>query len=384
MVRTLILFVLFLFSGTTATSTADTDICTALELLPDDEVLFTVADSVPARFWNNNKFQTIVLTTAKNGTNRSYEGFKSVFDAQLSLKAAYGDSGLYILSSIEDDTFGVDYSSYPGCQSFEWLGWKADGVLLCFDTLSPNQLMSDPRRNFPMEGMWLSRSHVTYQINLVDSGDQSFLYQTSFNPQWDSLNGINLIGRPGEKTMFVRKWTPLQSLSKSDPDLIIRHFFIDSIHRAIEWRIPYRMVGTGIKRPASWKKEIACNFGYYDMEGPCTNAADELFWMKNDYEYPGRCFGRLVFGPLAVPVDSIARLYTAKPLDISPMVYTTRGRRVTKKPASAPVKRSENGIVLIRSIDRDGCIMYKKNVAGIWEEIRVPLGQDTAGAGRIP
>jgi hypothetical protein len=247
--------------------------------------------------WGQSNLQHILLTVASHGRSRSSRGFESEQDALMKVRAAYGSRGIYFLLEICDDRFGFRELE-PRCEQFTWLEWRNDGVDLFLDALPPEVLFKDTSENFFLPGIHFSRSSALYQYRVSGEEPAGWMYSTRYNPGHSRRTGIRLVGDSGDSTYFVRRRISATIEGTAGGSAGCERILLDSLCRALEWFVPYSLVGNGIPAPAVDKGgAIAVNFCYSDMDDRCSDGFDDLKWRRDDPWAPEGAWGTLVFGP---------------------------------------------------------------------------------------
>lgn len=144
---------------------------TAYRLPSSMETSFSAFDGNLSPFWNEWQIQSIecpLLQPFHEKESSSSENpmeernqFHGPFDAQMTVRAAYGENGLYLLFDVIDDEF-------PGPRSR--FSWANDAVDFFLDRHSPEELYGDTAKYFFLKGSEaeLTQSQIQFQHSFAE------------------------------------------------------------------------------------------------------------------------------------------------------------------------------------------------------------------------
>jgi hypothetical protein len=231
--------------------------------------------------WGSNRDQ-VLLSVKCCGWQRDSAAFAAAADAELVVRAAYGEKGAYLYCEVTDD---------------EWVhaetGWVRDALDMYVDRLSLATLRSlDPSDAYMMPGQWtVTKSYAQMAVPVAGGALDSLSYN-AYTSRWGHLSETMVGLGSGDGGPFV-------DIVELGPN-----------RRAIEWHIPWSLYGNGGMAAPSEGQRAALVIGYNDADGHTKRAPDALRW-KNRSDPWKRCpdpadpkamspcdsWGEIEFGP---------------------------------------------------------------------------------------
>jgi hypothetical protein len=211
-------------------------------------------------------------------------------DAQLFIKGAWGEKGLYLLVEVIDDVFigllnnagtaqelpPTENQAYKGAEQ-----WMNDCFDMCMDKVD-----SDELKNHFISGML---DQVTYTVNVYQyrfgSIEPASIVRVSYvDPAWKECNVNNCWALITQQLSLVE--------AEQNYGVQIEVVAENSTRKAQEWLIPWKSISTGISKPATGSR-TAATFQYNDMDGVATSSdplqdLDVLFFKNRSSIYTHR------------------------------------------------------------------------------------------------
>ncbi len=295
---------------------------------------FSTSDGSPSAFWdtdwaNRDRIDLI----APDNANPDGAPFTGTDDASVVIKAAADCAGLYLLCSVEDNTW-VDKASADD--------WGADAIDLYLDNQSADDIATCDGCYIGLYNTTLTYATQQFQVWMGASAlPASLQYQAYDDNLW-------------AWAAAVYTFADLTAALGIEFEVM----GVDATHKAQEWFIPWRSVGNGgLPEVPSSGTRIALSGGYNDKDGD-NPSPGELRWLGRDPwaadAQQTQYWGDLAMGdgfvagtPCAMGVRGVnpatpARVFVSH--GTAPSEYLIDGRR-----AGAGTGPRACGVVVIRS-----------------------------------
>ncbi|MDD5675295.1 MAG: hypothetical protein PHC61_14085, partial [Chitinivibrionales bacterium] len=247
----------------------------AYQLSAAQESEFSTTDGIRSPFWNawdvctdKLDYQYCDPSCCAGGT----VPMVGPLDCQLTVYAAYGQTGVYLYLKVEDDSW-VDYQNVVNNQYGDYSQWANDAADLYFDN-QPSSTIFDAMTAGTALGVG-SKTPSTrqYLLRFGGSTPPTAMYINEFNPAYLT-----------DETLQAFTLTP-HTFADAAATLGIRNEIIGQSSgntRVQEWIIPWSQVGNpGLASVPNLGTMTACNFGYNDVDVGMTSGVKALRVGKN-------------------------------------------------------------------------------------------------------
>jgi len=231
----------------------------AYYISPEEAQTFSSTDEQISPFWNQKwRNRDYIRMTPEKNTYEARLPFENNADANVIIKAAGNDEGLFLLIEVEDNSWTKPLKTLEG--------GAIDAVDLYFDPQSSEAIKKGAPDIYVTTTNGIINSTITrtttqYQISLEDTIVKFSEYMPTFNsfsPTPLNFNQIRIM-RGGMRFENIK---------------------IDSVTRAQEWYIPWTQIGLEGKPEVGTK--IAFAGGYNDIDTPVLDSMKCLRWKKID------------------------------------------------------------------------------------------------------
>jgi hypothetical protein len=297
--------VLFSYSFAAEYDPADA-VLVAYELTPDEEGMYSNTDGALSNFWSawdkdtQNKLDYVHELPSTHGSGIAgagpddvcygvcgctYPGFTSgEDDAQLFVKAAWGEKGMYMLVEAVDDIFvglvatGGDAQimseTMPGETSayIDAGSWMNDCFDMFLDIYPSDQLSPHIMAN-TLD--YLTYTTYQYQYRFGSNEPASLIRINYVDPTWKECN-------PDCWSLLFNKYAVTEA--EQLYQIKIETVFENEGKKTQEWLIPWKSVAAGIPKPTIGAR-TAVTFQYNDMDAMAADMPDlddlDVLFFKN-------------------------------------------------------------------------------------------------------
>jgi hypothetical protein len=273
----------------------------AYELIPQQEEQFDYTDGKVSEFWmawegpQAGELDYVheipethgagAVTAGDPEINPEYDscyyiepGFTDgIDDAQLFIRAAWGEKGLYLYAETLDDLFvGLvadpeEMATLPPWENQSYVGaeqWMND----CFDFALDIYNSEEQKSHFIDFPSQLTRTFRQYQFRYSTPSQPAIIARINYiDPQWPDMC---LPQTNGQCWPLKMNQYAIEEI-RSDFGILFEVLDVGANRRAQEWCIPWSEIGTGITKPAAGTR-CAVSFGYNDIDATETAYIDDL------------------------------------------------------------------------------------------------------------
>jgi hypothetical protein len=252
-------------------------ILVAYGLTRELESLFSSADNALSPFWSliGDDSDRMVLTQRKNGAPGSSFNFVLTHDCNMTVKAAYGADGIYLLMEINDDNDVAWPNHFAGTEK-EQFYLNFDAVDLLLDSRSVAQI-SDPLNSglLVSRNFGLTTTTRQYQVACGIRENRPAGFKRALSDPWDFHDTYYTFAEA--KAIF---------------GIQIENITLAPFYKAQEWFIPWSEVGGGLSGEPGPGARLAFTAGFNDRDegehfppgvtssGGTLNASNALRWIK--------------------------------------------------------------------------------------------------------
>jgi len=216
-----------------------------------------IRDGVISAFWNDWGGKDYIEMIAPDDCYPDRCGFVGSDDALLTIKAAATNIGLYVLSTVTDNTW-VDKASADD--------WGADAIDFFFDAMDANAIWTCTGCTIGLYDSKLTYTTQQFQVWMGASASPTGCRMAYYDEILWSWQTIGLT------------WNELSVLYKIEIDVIN----IDATHKAQEWFFPWTAYGKGLAIGTNLDgMKLGISGGYNDKDGDNANP-DCLRWLGKD------------------------------------------------------------------------------------------------------
>jgi hypothetical protein len=292
-------------------SRKDEKFITAAEVDPEDSVLiayglnsemeksFSGSDNQLSGFWEliDEDHDLIHLTQRKNAADGADFNFVLTHDCNMTVKAAYGGKGIYLLFIINDDNDVAWPNQFTGTEKEQfYLNFDAVDVLI--DSRSVEEIVADvEKKTFLSKSFGLTFTTKQYQVACGKEKQRPEGFQRSVPDPWD----------------FHNQYFSFND-AKEQLGMQIENIKLSPFYKAQEWFIPWSEYGGGLQKEPEAGEKIAFTAGFNDRDegehfppgvnssGGTVKASNALRWIgKTDpwgSNKPPYAWGEIMIGPM--------------------------------------------------------------------------------------
>jgi hypothetical protein len=313
----------------------------AYKLRAEQETQYSYTDGVLSDFWNT--WDTVDLDfiaeiPSTNGYTPDNRGWDGELDAQLAVRCAYSDRGLYVMLKVMDDNFVDIVVTGDGDSAFDQgaAEWMNDGVDMYLDIYSSSEQIAQNR--FFLNFDQLTTTTKQYQYRFGSAMPGNIVRINYFNPAWDGTADVN-------KAILYNHVSVEEA--HQNYGILFEVVPLENGIKAQEWFIPWNQAGAGMNPPAQGQL-TAFIVGYNDADQSSEKSPDLLRWKNRGDAYGNnQNWGDIQFGGYideqaaeAVrpghPILPPAQMKILRNAHAKDELYTTDGRRIAiGKPITA-------------------------------------------------
>lgn len=271
----------------------------AYGLTADLEKQYSATDNKTADFWTliDSNHDYIGMTAKENGTPDAAFNGVLTHDCAMTVKAAYGADGIYLLFEITDDNDVAWPNEFAGTENEQfYLNFDAVDVLI--DSRSVSEL-SKPEHSqyFVSKSFGLTFSTRQYQIACGTPGERPLGFRRSLAQPWD----------------FHATYHTLAD-AKAQYGIEIENVKTDYYTKAQEWFIPWQEYGGGFSQEPDAGTRVAFSPGYNDRDegehfppgvtssGGSVKASNSIRWIDRSNPWgkskPPYAWGEIILGKM--------------------------------------------------------------------------------------
>ncbi|MDD5673200.1 MAG: fibronectin type III domain-containing protein [Chitinivibrionales bacterium] len=247
----------------------------AYKLSAAEEAQFSTTDGIASPFWaawdscpSNLDYQYCDPSCCAGGT----VPMVGPLDAQLTVYAAYGQTGLYLYLKVEDDSW-IDYHVVANNQYGDYSEWANDAVNIYLDNQPSSAIYAAYDAGTALGVGTKTPSTRQYLLRFGGSTLPTAMYINEFNPAYLTDN-----------TLAAFTLTP-HTFANAAATLGIKNDIIGQISgntRVQEWIFPWSQIGNpGLTAVPTMGTMTACNIGYNDVDVGMTSGVKALRVGKN-------------------------------------------------------------------------------------------------------
>jgi len=262
------------------------------------EASFSATDGKISPFWDEigQGYDSIRMTQRKNASRDAAFNFVLTHDCNMTVKAAYGADGIYLMMRINDDNDVAWPNELAGTEN-EQFYLNFDVVDLMIDSRSVREISDPDKRDMLLSRSFgLTTTTHQYQVACGVPGNRPEGFKRALADPWD-FHGTYYTFPEAREQFGIR----IENISEGP-------FF-----KVQEWFIPWSEVGGGLKAMPGTGAKVAFTVGYNDRDegehfppgvnssGGTVKASNALRWINRSDPWgsgtPPYNWGQLLFGP---------------------------------------------------------------------------------------
>ena len=274
------------------------NILTAYGLHAAHERQFSAKDGRLSAFWDSDAMlDSIRLSQRMNAAPDAVFNFVLTHDCNMTVKAAYGADGIYLLYIINDDNDVAWPNRFVGTEN-EQFYLNFDVVDALMDNRSVNELVrAHGSGEFVSRGFGLTLNTRQYQVACGTKKERPTGFKRSMADPWDFHAAYHTFEN-------ARKQFGIQ----------IENISLDAFHKAQEWFIPWSEYGGGLQGEPDAGTRLAFTAGFNDRDagehfppgvtssGGSVKASNALRWIDKTDPWgasePPFAWGEIELGPM--------------------------------------------------------------------------------------